>query len=196
MKASNGVQTLGPSFSREVLLASADLTVPVEWILAVVALESGFRTRARNPSGACGLTQLMPQNLPAAGYSRGTDAFQTEPADVQMRAGARFWRVMTDAFKVPAFTSRAAFYCLNLAPARLMHGDYSGETVLYARGKHGSAYSMNRVLDVEGRGDIRIKDLEASLDRAVRAVKTRYDAELEACAVANVAGDTEPPGAV
>lgn len=168
--------TFGPAWSRALCVGCASLGVPPEWVLAVLALESGFNPLAKNASGARGLWQRMP--------SGGVPYAVTDPTQ-QLRDAFAFWRAMMLQFHVDGFTSREAFYCLNLAPARLRNSAYTPETVLYAAPT--AAYEANRNLDPHHTGRITIAMLAPALDAAVARNRARYDAELEAAYAANVA---------
>lgn len=174
--------TFGPAWSRALCDGCVGINVPPEWPLSVIALESGFDPLAVSPAGARGLWQKMPSK-PGAPYTT------TDPVQ-QIRDAFAFWTLMKVHFRVPRFTSREAFYCLNLAPARLRDGAYDSETVLYAA--PGAAYQMNAPafgLDPRAKdGAIRIRHLAAGLEAAIRRCRARYDAELEAAMVANVSG--------
>lgn len=164
--------TFGDEWTRVLVIGANQLGVPPEWILAVIALESGFNPLAKSIANARGLWQKMPSK-------DGKPYAETDPTK-QLQDAFAFWVEMKRVFVVPAFTSREAFYCLNLAPARLMGGTYTDETVLYSKAKHKAAYEANRGLDVTKRGDIRIKDLRVGLDASVRRCQGRYDDELAA----------------
>lgn len=158
----------GEAFTRRLVEGAKALRVPPEWILAVLALESGFNPQASNPSGARGLWQRMP--------SRGVP-YSCPAPEVQIADAVLFWRQMMIAMRVPAFTSREAFYCCNLAPARLYGGHYGPDTVLYAGDV---AYRENAGLDVNHDGAITLSELAPCLDRAVDRCRARFEAELAA----------------
>ena len=177
--------TFGAAWTRRLVQSSAALAVPCEWVLAVLALESGFNPSARNASGARGLWQRMPRD--------GVPYAETDPTR-QLADAFAFWRQMLAAFRVGAPTSREAFYTLNLAPARLKNGSYDGETVLYEA--PGAAYRANAApfgLDPGARtGAIHIRHLAHGLDGAVHRCRARYDAELGAALTDIADGAHEP----
>jgi hypothetical protein len=183
------VAVFGAEFSRRLMAGCKALGVPPEWVLAVLALESGFNPNAANPSGARGLWQRMPDRTTGALYSR-------PPPPQQIADAFLFWSQMQRAFRVPRFTSRAAFYCCNLAPARLSGGHYGPDTVLY---QGDTAYRQNASLDVDHDGRITLGELEPCLDRAVRGHQARYDAELASARALGVPfvvpSPSDPPGA-
>ena len=184
-RAVRPVTTFGPPWTRLLIDGAASLHVPCEWVLAVLALESGFNPLARNASGARGLWQRMPRD--------GVPYAETDPTR-QLADAFAFWRQMLAAFRVGAPTSREAFYCLNLAPARLKDGRYNDDTVLYAA--PGAAYRANAApfgLDPEDPvGRLRMRDLASGLDAAVRRCRARYDAELGAARDRQMWDDAAP----
>lgn len=149
------------------------LGVPYAWVFSVLALESGFNPYARSQAGAFGLWQRMP--------SRGVAYAVADPIR-QMSDAFTFWRQMSDAFHVTVFRRREAFYCLNLAPARLKNDRYDDETELYSAPS--SEYRMNAGpfgLDPKDPGGVlRMRNLAHGLDAAVERCRARYDAECEA----------------
>lgn len=155
------------------------LGVPPAWVLAVLALESGFGPTAHNASGARGLWQRMPE--------AGKPYLVVDPVE-QIRDAFAFWRSMATMMRTGPLTSREAFYCLNLAPARLLNGAYDDETVLYAAPSR--AYQQNAAafgLDPHDPAcALRIRHLALGLSAAVHRHQARYDAELEAAMAANV----------
>lgn len=159
--------TFGTAFSRAlvdggVALSALGSPVPPEWILAVIALESGFRPdrlqgdarlvpasghddkrpevagtgglRLSHGTGARGLLQHMPRRVKRAGLPDLLHLAPRKPPHVQVADGVAFWVGQARAFDVRGgFTSREALYCANLAPARLQGGRYDAETTLYSR---------------------------------------------------------------
>ncbi len=195
------MSTFGPEFTKALLVGCSDLKVPPEWVLAVLALESGFKLTAANPSGARGLWQKMPdmvsqtwpqgKALPPGHFQKANGSVWryydvSKPAHVQLEDAFRFWRNMQRTFSMGAWPSRAAFYCTNLYPATLRGGKYNDDTVLFAKGT--KAYEQNAGLDYRKRGFVCIDDLDRSLERAVKNCQARYNAELGAAMVANISG--------
>jgi hypothetical protein len=181
----------GHAFTTALTTGAASLGVPVAWVLGVLALESGLDPMAANRSGARGLWQCMPVN--------GRPYLVSDPAQ-QMRDAVAFWSRFSIKFETGTFRSREAFYCLNLAPARLIGGEYHDDTIVYStnmqdrilnpRGARFAqtfwpeAYRQNArafgldPLDAHGR--IRMRDLAVGLDAGIRRCRARYDAELAA----------------
>ncbi len=183
----NTVAVFGADFSRRLMAGCRGLEVPPEWVLSVLALESGYNQAAGNPSGARGLWQKMPDHgVP----------YDTSKAPAQQLADAFvFWGQMRASFKVTSFGTRGAFYCLNLAPARLADGRGTPDRILYSSRQdlHPAEYSQRAYEqnigldpvtghDAQGKplrkGWIEIRDLEAPLDRAVAGHQARFAAEL------------------
>ena len=102
------------------------------------------------------------------------------------------------------YKSRSALYCANLAPARLINGAYDDDTILYSaniedkdlpnatywpRAFKDNAPAFDVEIDPEKNPDqrLRLYHLETGLNKAVIATQKRFDAELEAAYVANIA---------
>lgn len=164
-----------------------------------VAGSGGLRLSHGN--GARGLFQRMPpRRLERAGKADLLYLY-TEPDPVRQLADAVLgWSEFARKHRTGGFKSRAALYCANLAPARLIGGGYDGETILYSANEADrelplrtywpEAYRQNAApfgLDPratgkpgEQEGRLRMKHLDYGLDAAVRATTRRYTAELEA----------------
>lgn len=183
-RAVRPMRTFGDAWSLALCIGCASLNVPPEWVLAVLALESGFDPLARNSSGARGLWQRMP--IDGKPYDVADPVKQIEDA-------FGFWRAMVRGFRAP-LRSREAVYCLNLAPARLRDGQYDDETVLY--GAPSMAYKQNAKafgLDPEDPvGRIRMRNLAHGIDAAIARHRARYDAELAAAYAVNASGGGPP----
>lgn len=178
--------TFGPVWTQTLIDGARVLAVPPAWVLAVIALESGFNPTARNPSGAVGLWQKMPE--------AGRPYSVTDPVE-QLRDAFRFWRSMVKMMNVGAVKSREAFYCLNLAPARLKDGNYDDETILYAA--PGPSYQQNAeafgLVKNDPHGALRLRHLAYGLNVAVRRCQARYDDELVAAVPTQWLGTAEQP---
>ena len=181
--------TFGPDWTAALVAGADSLSVPPEWPLAVIAIESGFNPLARNASTAAfGLWQKMPP------YA------VTDPVR-QLQDAFAFWRVMVADMRVDLLRTREAFYCLNLAPARLRFGQYNDDTALYAAPS--IAYRENAGpfgLDPYAKdGSLRIRDLAHGLDAAIARCLARYDAELAAASSSCARGwvpDDQPAAVV
>jgi hypothetical protein len=80
--------------------ASQRFQVPVEWIRAVMHVESGDQVRAVLPKGAMGLMQIMPKTGLRARYRLGADPYN--PHD-NILAGAAYLREMHDRYGALGF---------------------------------------------------------------------------------------------
>jgi soluble lytic murein transglycosylase-like protein len=100
------------SLSAFIAEASQRFRVPVEWIRAVMRIESGGKGRAVSPKGAIGLMQIMPKTYASLRirYRLGADPYN--PRD-NILAGAAYLREMHDRYGAPGFL--AAY---NAGPAR------------------------------------------------------------------------------
>lgn len=219
----SSVKAFGPGFSRELATGAASIGAEIEWVCAVLALESGFDPKAANASGARGLWQRMPDQVRIKGEPLILPPGSACPPGCILRElrekgglrGYKVWRLyavsdprqqlidyfaftrgMLDAFKARPIRSREALYCVNLAPARLGGGRYDPDTLLYPVGS--SAYRQNARafgLDPEATaGGLRMKHLAVGLDAAVERCRARYDVEVAAAYAA--LDDDDPPPAV
>lgn len=77
-------------------LVARQYGIPIEIFFGLIEAESSWNPRARNSSGATGLTQVMPSTAQMMGFN---------PAELagnpllQLEAGARYLREMFDLFK-------------------------------------------------------------------------------------------------
>jgi hypothetical protein len=208
--------TFGSNWTRTLIMLAGDHEIDPEWVLYVLNLESGFdpkvlqghaklvvaagpndkrpevaRTgglRLSHGTGARGLFQKMPKREQREGKVDLLYLYMVDDPVAQLMDAFAFWDAMMKQMKVAEpLTSREAFYCLNLAPARLYGGKYSPETVVYSSRKdlHSreywlKAYEANSNLDKERKGWIEIRDLGPALDRAARSNPARFEAELDA----------------
>jgi soluble lytic murein transglycosylase-like protein len=92
--------------------ASRRFRVPVQWIRAVIDIESAGDARARSPKGAMGLMQIMPETWAELSlrYDLGSDPYH--PRD-NILAGTAYLRELHDRYGSPGFL--AAY---NAGPAR------------------------------------------------------------------------------
>jgi hypothetical protein len=93
-------------------LAARRHGLPSELVLAVVAVESGFRPRAVSPKGAQGLMQLMPKTAADLGVS---DPF--DPA-ANLDGGVRHLSALIEAHRGDVVKALAAYNAGNKAVAR------------------------------------------------------------------------------
>lgn len=77
--------------------AAQRFSIPVEWIRAVIRIESRGNARAVSPAGAMGLMQIMPTTWAdlSARYGLGTDPFDPR---ANIHAGAGYLRLMWDRY--------------------------------------------------------------------------------------------------
>jgi len=86
--------------------------IPVSWISAVMAMESGGAVLAMSPRGAMGLMQIMPETWAGLRARLGLGVDPYEPRD-NILAGAAYLRELHDRYGSPGFL--AAY---NAGPAR------------------------------------------------------------------------------
>jgi soluble lytic murein transglycosylase-like protein len=96
--------TSSPSqpFASVIAEASQRFAIPVNWIRAVMHIESGGRAHAVSPKGAMGLMQIMPKTYAGlrARYHLGSNPY--DPRD-NILAGAAYLREMHDRYGSPGF---------------------------------------------------------------------------------------------
>jgi hypothetical protein len=228
--------TFGPEFSRELCVASLRLGVRIEWICAKINLETGETwnphilqaggqivdpagpndprpelfgyngKRLSRGNGARGLFQMMPivrkrpRPLPDILTLYPVTDPVTQLQDHVTRALGWLAVFRTE------FKSREAYYCMNLAPARLVGGTYDDDTIIYSanpddrplndtpsgastywpQGYRQNAAAFGKDKN-DPRGRIRMRDLAVGLDASLARSRKRYDAELEGAYRANVA---------
>ncbi|MCK1627894.1 lytic transglycosylase domain-containing protein [Bradyrhizobium sp. 160] len=123
-------QQVSEHYAAHVAEAAQRFGIPVDWIRAVMRIESGGDRRAVSPKGALGLMQLMPKTWTElrVRYGLGRDPF--DPHD-NIFAGAAFLRELHDRYGSPGFL--AAY---NAGPGRYedyrdRHRPLPTETVAY-----------------------------------------------------------------
>jgi hypothetical protein len=123
-------QQVSERYAAHVAEAAQRFGIPVDWIRAVMRIESGGDRRAVSPKGALGLMQLMPKTWTEmrVRYGLGHDPF--DPHD-NIFAGAAFLRELHDRYGSPGFL--AAY---NAGPGRYedyrdRHRPLPTETVAY-----------------------------------------------------------------
>ena len=89
-------------FASFIAEASQRFAIPVNWIRAVMHVESGGRAHAVSPKGAMGLMQIMPKTYAGlrARYHLGSNPY--DPRD-NILAGAAYLREMHDRYGSPGF---------------------------------------------------------------------------------------------
>lgn len=89
--------SLDEAYAPFIMEAAQRFSIPVEWIRAVMRIESGGNPRAVSPAGAMGLMQIMPATWAdlSARYGLGTDPFDPR---ANIHAGAAYLRLMWDRY--------------------------------------------------------------------------------------------------
>lgn len=101
-------------FAAEVREAASVYSLPVELILAVMTVESGFDPKAISPVGAMGLMQIMPATATEVGV---TDAFDPRQSAL---GGARYLRILVNGANGDVARALAGYHAGSGATAR--HG--------------------------------------------------------------------------
>lgn len=112
-----GAQSADASWRACIMQASEEFAIPVAWIDAVIAAESGGRTHLNgrpitSKAGAMGLMQLMPGTYQTMRVKHGLGADPYAPCD-NIRAGTAYLRAMFDRFGYPGL-----FGAYNAGPER------------------------------------------------------------------------------
>ena len=102
--------------------AARDTDLPLALLVSVAQVESNLDQNARSTAGAKGLLQVMP---PTAAELR----LDTDDADTNVLAGARYLKLMMDRFRSP----NLALAAYNAGPTAVDRsgGAPSGETLTY-----------------------------------------------------------------
>lgn len=88
---------ISPELAQRIIDVAAEEGVDPELGFRLVRVESVFRTRARGPAGALGLTQLMPGTARSIDRSVRTEAQILDPA-TNLRLGFRYLRRMIEMY--------------------------------------------------------------------------------------------------
>lgn len=164
---------LPDAFFRKLRAIGDELDIDPEWILAIMASESGIRSSAayRHPpdlaTGLLGFVDLAGLGAEPDNSLESHDAFKLVPETDQLDYVRKFLAPMRGRAQ-----SAANLYQYNFLPASLSRGT-APETVLAAsdgtgyRGQEARFYRVNRILDVDGDGAITVADLDAHLHRQV-----------------------------
>lgn len=115
-------QPFGILWSETLAAGCETLGVEVRWVLAVFALESGFKVDAKSGANARGLWQKMPLVIKdqRTGKVLNTIPYaQTDPVK-QLEDYFTWCKARMKEFSITQFPTRESLYCLNFAPARLM----------------------------------------------------------------------------
>jgi hypothetical protein len=139
-----------------------------------IAAESEFRCEASNPSGAKGLTQMMPSTLSALNWRAGTapyDAaagdFCRAPVAVQLAMAFKYFREWRKRFSLVRWRNRAQLFLANFLPADLPHAGQPDFVLAQDQGRRSRVWEQNRPLDRNRDGRIAVSEIELFLATAV-----------------------------
>ena len=133
-------------------------------LLGPMAYESGLRPGAVNAdTGAVGLIQLLPVNLPAVRWTAGPEAFARLSAVEQLPYAQRYLE------RYKPLASVAHVYLAIFAPARLPDAG-NPDAPLYSAAsdllRHSNAFALNAGLDADGDEVIQVRELVMAVKRA------------------------------
>lgn len=151
-----GIERLGPEGAAALEAAAVSLGAPPRELAAAVFIESGFRTRAVNPTtGATGLIQW----LPATAAALGTTTAQIAEMSAVEQAALIARTLAPYRGKLGTFGD---VYIVVVVPAFLGKPD----SAVWAAG--GTArFERNKGLDADKDGDLTVGDLRARVARAL-----------------------------
>lgn len=145
-----------------------ETSVPSEWYLALLYLESRFQPEICNAYGYCGLNQMSSKYL--------RDSLHIDPADYRTWSASRqlteviapwYKRVIHDMLGTKIPRSPGVLYALNLYPASVKNRGDRPETKIIDGSSSDAyerkAYEANKALDVNKNGAIEIVDLDQFL---------------------------------
>jgi hypothetical protein len=156
--------------------------------------------RLSHGTGATGLFQEMPITIKRPNLPILYILYKSKDPVVQLNDAIERFYTKAIAHKFGPYKSREALYCCNLAPARLIGGTYTDETILYSKNPadkneiyyYPKAYELNSApfgLDPKDPfGQLKMKHLAWGLDSARKSSIDRFNAELAAAYVINVGG--------
>lgn len=152
-----------------------------EWMLGVMASESGLDTRAYNKNGgAQGINQMMPQVL--RNMHLAVDGYRDLPASKQMEYAIRYFEEWRTRFKLPAWSCRESLYLCNFLPALLPVATLP-DSIVVDRDRAPAIYNANPGLDANHDGRITLGELGITIDHAINGyAKVRYEMALKSYA--------------
>lgn len=88
------------------ILREENAPLSPEFVLGLMAVESGFNPAARSPAGAIGLMQVLPRTAQEVGI----DPSQLSDPEVNIRAGIRYLKKLLEEYKIPSEHLPHAYY--------------------------------------------------------------------------------------
>src|SRR5437868_5373190 len=156
------VNDLSPGFFVELRAMCARLGCDPFDMLRVMYAESGVSASAENAaSGASGLIQLMPFNLPSVGWAGTPQAFRQLSAEAQLP----YVELYFEPWKAYGLTSVNRLYQAVFLPGTLSRGSSDGTVICARNGFLSDAYTANASVDTGNKGYITVGDLRAAVDR-------------------------------
>jgi hypothetical protein len=156
------VNELSPGFFSGLRAMCARLGCDPFDMLRVMCAESSVSASAENAaSGASGLIQLMPFNLPSVGWAGTPQAFRQLSAEAQLPYVERYF----EPWKSYGLTSVNRLYQAVFLPGTLSRGSSDGTVICERNGFLSDAYAANASVDTGNKGYITVGDLRAAVYR-------------------------------
>lgn len=170
---------LGSNFYTKLADIAKGAGMPPEYILNVMALESGLDPSAgAGSTGAAGLVQIMPQYLKNYGYEGSAKDFRSESGETQLIYIEKLIKTLVGYNGGKSFKSAAQYYAANFLPASLKLPGVQNEdpnTIIVAENPdkphlpnigiqtEAKFYKANKGLDLDKDGVITYGDLQNKL---------------------------------
>jgi hypothetical protein len=158
---------------------SRDLGIKPYWVLCALAYESGLDPLKESTTGARGLWQFDgTYHLNPTGEKIRRLYEQKDPV-AQLSDGFNFWVTQKRLYRIAGFPSRAHFFCLNFAPARLQGVKPAPpDTLIFP--SDSKNYETHKAFDRIKKGYLVLMDFDWPLQKASQVYAQRLRREMEA----------------
>jgi len=149
------------------------------WVLSVLAHESGLDPLKEGSAGARGLWQFAGTYLLSPTGEKIRRLYEQKDPYAQLSDAFAFWTTQKRLFRIARFPSRAHFFCLNFAPARLQGvSPAAPDTLIFPSGSKN--YDTHKAFDRNKKGYLVLGDFEWPLQKAEQVYAQRIRREMEA----------------
>jgi hypothetical protein len=164
------VSDLSPAFFVELRAMCARLGCDPFDMLRVMCAESQVSASAVNAaSGASGLIQLMPFNMPGVGWHDTPQAFRQLSAEAQLPYVERYF----EPWKQYGLNSVNRLYQAVFLPGTLSRGSADSTVICERNGFLAAAYAANASVDQGNKGFITVGDLRAAVEQRTTGQRWR-----------------------